>query len=138
MNLALDPAHLTCRAPDFIELPPPIDDTPAPSRDEWQRAAAIHIEGLPDDCRAQRIDEWLRLRCPDVAVEVIGGGGEDVAIEARTVVLPVRRGARHVVQFLGTTLWWFARWGFAETESTAHVLDVSWVEGEAAPSLLLR
>jgi hypothetical protein len=122
----------------------PAEKSPAPRPGEWTTAIRV----LPTrrgpaaaGCRAYLLREWLRVRCPGApfALSMLGGELDGIAfwIDARTsegeVLLPLRRGGRHVFQF----------WKGGKDEAGAFVaqpllvLQQYWVDGGAAPVVTL-
>ncbi|MFT3776644.1 MAG: hypothetical protein QM820_65740 [Minicystis sp.] len=125
-------------------IPIPADRTSVPKPSEWASAVRVRLtrQGpAAAPCSAWALREWLRVRCAtDVfALSLLGGELDGVAfwIDAKTkegeVILPLRRGGRHVVQ-----LWKSgkdAQGAFAPEPLV--LLQQHWVEGEPAPVVTL-
>lgn len=121
----------------------PADKSPLPKPNEWPAAPRVGLTRkgpLAAGCRAYLLREWLRVRCAGEAFALsLLGGDADVAfwIDPRTkegeVLLPLRRGGRHVVQI------WKAgvdgAGGFVPTPLA--ILQQHWIEGAPGPIVTL-
>lgn len=132
----------------FDKQPISEQKSPTPTAAEWKDAPAVQLTRTgpaAKDCRAYRLREWLRVRCPTLQTSVIsllGGSPEGVAFwidpppnkdsvmpGGGEVLFPMRRGDRRVIQ-LGT---------FGEgydgplTVIPALLLQEQWADGAEAP-----
>ena len=99
-------------------------------------------------CRAYRLREWLRFRCPDLtvaAVSLLGGQTKGVAFwitppkgsdlpRGGEVMFPLRPGDRRVVQLLT----FGAGYDGPFTILPAVVLQEHWIEGDPTPTVIAR
>ena len=114
--------------------------SPSPKLPEWLAAPSLRParrSAAAAGCRVYLVREWLRVRCAGetFALSLVGGDAEGVAfwIDPLTkegeVLMPLRRGGRHVVQ-----LWKAgkdASGGFVTQPS--FLIQEHWIEGAAAP-----
>jgi hypothetical protein len=126
------------------------EKTPRPKDNEWKAAENVAFSpgsSMPGGCSAQRIREWIRVRCEtDVAsIGLIGGERTDVfAVLGLPVeewqmfppngelVFPVRRGDRRMFEWLGV------EFGYKGANSTVPLLAISeyWLPGDEGPTLI--
>lgn len=148
--LAMAPEPSPAASEDPAE-PRPLDvDVPGterskvPTAAEWRSATPVKLSRTSPAgaaCRATRVREWLRVRCPSptFAVSLLGGSNSDLAFwiapkeenEAGEVQFPMVRGDRRVVQF------WMASKDADGTvvPKPSMVLQEQWVDGEPAPTI---
>jgi hypothetical protein len=122
----------------------PAERSPSPKLPEW--AGATHAKptrrsAAASSCRVEIVREWVEVKCPGdtFALSLLGGDSEGVAfwIEPATkegvVLMPIRRGGKHVVQLwkAGTD-----RTGAFAPQPTL-LLQEYWLEGAPSPVLTL-
>jgi len=90
-------------------VPIPAEKSKVPKPSEWGAAPRVSVTRrgpAAAGCRAYLLREWLRVRCAGeaFALSMLGGDADGVAfwIDAATkegeVLVPLRRGGKHVVQ----------------------------------------
>jgi hypothetical protein len=127
--------------------PFPAEATKLPTAAEWTAAPRVRLSRrgpAAEGCRAYRLREWLRVRCPDLTIATIsllGGQTEGVAFwitpspegsglpRGGEVMFPVRRGDRRVVQI--TTFG--AGYDGPFTILPAVIIQEQWLDGDPAP-----
>lgn len=132
----------------FADDPPPRDASPRPTREEWRMATAMALDGASSRCRAQRVREWLRVRCEYVSAQEIAllSGRRDgtfLAVQKRSadwfgdtaesIVISLRPGDRRVIALTGVEMGRYMTNG----PSTDALLSEQWVDGEPAPLVVL-
>jgi hypothetical protein len=133
-----------------------------PRATEWASAPQVAIDrsnpGLFAEttgpsfshCEVRRVREWLRIHCAinTGAVSLLGGNRDGLAIrldptrheewttfpEGAEIVLPVRRGDRRVIEWLGIE---FGYKGMNSVEP-AFVLSEQWASGDDRPIIVAR
>jgi hypothetical protein len=99
-------------------VPWPVGKSAPPTHQAWLNAEAVSFTrvsgGRASHCTAQRVREWLEVRCPELhtsAITQLGGGGspafssivpagDDRIPGGGEAVFPLRKGDRRVL------LWW--------------------------------
>ncbi|WP_437319703.1 hypothetical protein [Sorangium sp. So ce385] len=127
------------------EAPPAPERTPRPAMAEWDDAEPVRLarDKSGAACKARMRREWLRIDCtaPSLAVvRTLGASageewfrldqknGEELA-SGVSVVFPVRRGDRRVIEIL-TGMWAYrGQLGI----STSFVISEQWLDGDAGP-----
>ena len=120
--------------------------SPVPTAQEWQTATPMQLRRVSPaaaGCKATRVREWLRVRCPQrtFALSLLGGSNEGLAFwigpeeqgAPGEVQFPLRRGDRRVLQF-------WAQGKDAQGEfvpEPALVLQEHWLPGEESPFISL-
>ncbi len=125
-----------------------------PTLEEWKTATVVEVwrrHYRADDCKVLRVREWLKVKC-DLAVGAIhqhAGSPEGVAfwihpkpelyanLEEKNpgeLIIPLRKGDRRLLQFF---LLERDSCGGLRFEPSVMV-DETWLEGEAAPTVVLR
>jgi hypothetical protein len=121
----------------------PGERSPSPKLPEWTGAVRVRpTRASPRAiCRAEVVREWLRVRCSveTFAISLLGGDFEGIAfwIDPAThdgeVLMPLRRGGRHVFQ-----LWKAGKdKAGAFTPEPTLVIQEHWLEGAPAPTLTI-
>ena len=132
--------------PRFADDLPPPERSPAPSVAEWKVASAFrfdHDRDLPQECRAARVREWVRVMCSGMGASAGLVAGPAEGFEARVplpraskdnpgylVQFPVRRGERRLIELRG------ANWDenymgeVALLPGPRAYLSLQWNEGE--------
>src|SRR5687767_230027 len=67
--------------------PPPTDRSPVPTAADWASSAEIELTRMGAaavlaECRAHRVREWIRVKCPKISTSVLsllGGNTEGIA-----------------------------------------------------------
>ncbi|WP_438000695.1 hypothetical protein WMF26_13605 [Sorangium sp. So ce185] len=127
------------------EAPPAPERTPRPAMAEWDDAEPVRLarDKSGAACKARMRREWLRIDCtaPSLAaVRTLGASageawfrldqknGEELA-SGVSVVFPVRRGDRRVIEIL-TGVWAYrGQLGI----STNFMISEQWLDGDAGP-----
>jgi hypothetical protein len=130
------------RALDAVAIP--AERSPSPKLPEWTGATRVRPTRRGAEaasCWVDLVREWARVKCSreTFAISLLGGEVEGVAfwIDQATkegvVLMPLRRGGKHVVQLwkAGTD----RTGGFAP--QPALVLQEYWLEGAPGPVLTL-
>lgn len=140
--------------PDFAEAPFPDEKSKKPTAEEWKAAPEVQPTRRGPrgaKCHVWRVREWVRVSCPDLvtaSIAMLGGTTEGMAFwidpvregqdgklpAGGEVMFPVRPGDRRVVQFLSFGPGYEGPF----TQLPALVVQESWLEGAAAPVLLLH
>ncbi|WP_437685911.1 hypothetical protein [Sorangium sp. So ce176] len=127
------------------EAPPAPERTPRPAAAEWDAAEPVRLarDRSGAACKARMRREWLRIDCsaPSLAmVRTLGAsageawfgldqkGGDGLATGA-SVVFPVRRGDRRVIEIGSESFEYRGQVGF----STSFVVSEQWLDGDAGP-----
>jgi hypothetical protein len=130
------------RALDAVVIP--AERSPSPKLPEWAGATRVRptrISAAAAGCRVDVLREWLHVKCAGetFALSLLGGDLDGIAFwiepstKEGTVLMPLRRGGKHVVQ-----LWKAGKdraGGFAPEPTL--LLQEYWLEGAAAPVLTL-
>lgn len=133
----------------------PSEKSPMPKLAEWETAKKVEVyqnSYQASNCRALLVREWLKIKC-NMSVGALWlhtGSEQGVAFWVQPVsqeqmwqmdepnggevILPLRAGDRRIIQF-------FARahnpcLGIGTSPSV--VVDETWLEGESAPTVVLR
>ncbi len=138
----------------FAEAPFAKEESKKPTAEEWKTAPEVEPTRRGPrgaKCHVWRVREWVRVSCPDLvtsSVAMLGGNvhgmafwidpvreGQDGKLPAGGEVLfPVRPGDRRVVQFLSFGPGYEGPF----TQLPALVVQESWLEGTAAPVIVLH
>ncbi len=122
----------------------PEGKSPLPKPTEWPAAPRVRPtrrSAAAAGCRVYVLREWMRLRCPGdpFAMSMLGGDLDGIAfwIDAATkegeVLIPLRRGGKHVVQ-----IWKAgkdANGGFVAQPTL--LLQQYWLEGAPVPVIIV-
>ncbi|APR87516.1 Cytochrome c551 peroxidase [Minicystis rosea] len=116
--------------PSIDAEPWPEVASPEPSRVEWNAAPLVRL-ARSIGCKAKRAREWVRIECANGNQLLMAGGTRaGLTLSANpeldvkpTVVFPVRRGDRRVIQ-LGTSWKWMTPFA---------VLSEQWLDGDPHP-----
>jgi hypothetical protein len=131
-----------------------IPTTPStrPTLEEWKTATPIEPTRRSVDakhCRAYRVREWLKVKCNLMIAEIrqFGGSPEGVflwigpkqsyewdQINGGELILPMRPGDRRIVQFFELV----PNMCVGVASSSSVILDEAWIEGDKAPTIVLR
>ncbi len=133
----------------------PTEKSKVPTLDEWRNAKQVEVlrRGVyfESDCKAYLVREWLKIKCelPVGAVFQHSGNPEGVAFWVRPkaelimdmnspnpgeMLFPLRQGDRRLLQFF--TLRHDSCIGIGFEPSV--MVDETWLEGEPAPTVVLR
>ncbi len=129
------------RALDAMSIP--TERSPSPKLQEWSSALRVRPTRTSPrvSCRSEVVREWLRVRCAGeaFAISLLGGDVEGIAFwidpvsHEGEVLMPLRRGGRHVFQ-----LWKATKDGAsAFTPEPMLVVQEHWLEGATAPTLTI-
>lgn len=137
---------------DLVRSPPSEAVSPAPDRQEWDDAPELEVLHMPDDCRAWRVREWVRIQCIPAhgsvfRVALIAGDQQGVELRHEhrqgfdheaVVVFPVRRGDQRFFEIdrevvVSVICWKYRSWFQAGT----FMISESWAPGQAAPTLVI-
>jgi len=156
-----DAAPAAPHPPFFSSLPFSGERTPRPSKKEWNDAAFVSLDRelhtdtsswLAQPCKAQRLREWIRVRCEGIslgAISLLGGDRKDLVLqldpvevegefgvfpEGGEIVFPVRPGDRRVIEWLRIA---FGYKG-ANSIEPFFVLSEEWLEGEPRPTIVVH
>ncbi|XXX80234.1 hypothetical protein WMF30_15820 [Sorangium sp. So ce134] len=127
------------------EAPPAPERTPRPAAAEWDGAEPVRLarDRSGAACKARMRREWLRIDCKAhslAVVRTLGASageewfwldqksGEEFASGA-SVVFPVRRGDRRVIEILAGLWAYRGELGI----STSFVISEQWLDGDAGP-----
>jgi hypothetical protein len=135
------------RLPSYRAEPFPEEHSAEPKGKEWDAAPKVALEPA-SDCEARRLREWIRLHCTVMtgAITLLGGNVDGLTMRldppgkddftplppAGTVVFPVRRGDRRVIEWLEVS---FGYKGSQSVESKL-VLEELWLPGDEQPTIL--
>lgn len=132
----------------------PTTSSPVPKLDEWKNAIPVDVERgsyASRDCVLIRVREWLKIKC-NLAVGAIyqhAGNPEGVAFwvhpkpeiwstidEANggEMIFPLRVGDRRLLQFFVLRRDPCTSVGF----EPSVLVDENWIEGESAPTVVIR
>ncbi|XXX82422.1 hypothetical protein WMF30_27075 [Sorangium sp. So ce134] len=129
--------------------PFPAEPSKQPTAAEWKSAPRVRLSRAGPaaaGCRAYRMREWLRIRCPELtvsAISLLGGKTEGVAFwidpprggselpRGGEVMFPIRRGDRRVIQILT----FGPGYDGPFTLLPAIVVQEQWLDGEPAPTV---
>jgi hypothetical protein len=156
LALALAPAQAGSQANeeekpiDFEPIPLDEKDAKPPMPSEWQTATRVRFTRKgprAEGCRAWRTRSWLKIHCDaqTTAASLVGGSFRGVSLwmpeakeglpapHAGQVMFPIKPGDRRI----------FELFSFGETYggsmvSPGLVLQEYWIEGEPAPTIVLR
>lgn len=135
--------------PAYDAAPFPEEKSSRPQFAEWKGkdAVSVAIQGLPSDCSALRIREWLRIHCSGqvASVGLVGGERTDVFASLEEIredfepntgelVFAVRRGDRRLFEWLRIE---FGYQGMTST-GTMFILSEVWLPGDDKPTLIAR
>ena len=129
--------------------PFPGEPSKQPTAAEWKDAPRVRLTRMGPaaaaaGCRAYRLREWVRIRCPELvtsAISLLGGKPDGVAFwitppgsgsalpRGAEALFPIRRGDRRVIQILT----FGAGYDGPFTLLPAIIIQEQWVEGDAAP-----
>jgi hypothetical protein len=120
-----------------------LDDVtyPVPSDDEWLHAKSVALEP-PSWCDAATTRGWLRVHCSVTTwagVSVLGGSRDGLYVSASdrdaTIVAPLRRGDRRVVQVTDARAreWWDGQKGlysyYGPPQIVArYIVSIAWLD----------
>lgn len=134
----------------------PTEKSPLPKLPEWETAKQVEVyQNSSDarDCRALLVREWLKIKCNmSVGALWLHTGSEQgvafwvqpvpqeqmydyYAANGGEVILPLRQGDRRLIQFFARTP--DSCTGIAGTRPSVMV-DETWLDGESAPTVVLR
>ncbi|APR84927.1 Hypothetical protein A7982_10276 [Minicystis rosea] len=128
----------------LASMPIPTEKSPTPKPSEWANAPRVSPTRrgpAAADCRSYLLREWLRVRCSGeiFALSMLGGDQDglafwiDPATKDGEVLMPLRRGGRHVVQ-----LWKAGKDAAGEfTPEPLLVVQQHWIDGAPAPAVTL-
>lgn len=129
----------------------PKETSSRPTLEEWKNATTIEVTRRSMNahvCDVFRVREWLKIKC-NLEIAVIkqhSGNPENVffwlgkdAYDWRTinggeVILPMRQGDQRIIEFfrlLPETCYGRQAWPWL-------IVDETWIEGEAAPTVVIR
>ncbi|MGK3993575.1 hypothetical protein [Sorangium sp. So ce1024] len=129
--------------------PFPAEPSRQPTAAEWKTAPRVRLSRTGPaaaGCRAYRMREWLRIRCPELtvsAISLLGGKTEGVAFwidpprggselaRGGEVMFPIRRGDRRVIQILT----FGPGYDGPFTLLPAIVVQEQWLDDEPAPTV---
>ncbi|AUX32956.1 MULTISPECIES: hypothetical protein [Sorangium] len=129
--------------------PFPAEPSKQPTAAEWKAAPRVRLSRTGPaaaGCRAYRMREWLRIRCPELtvsAISLLGGKTEGVAFwidpprggselpRGGEVMFPIRRGDRRVIQILT----FGPGYDGPFTLLPAIVVQEQWLDDEPAPTV---
>ncbi|WP_433937315.1 hypothetical protein AB3662_22035 [Sorangium cellulosum] len=129
--------------------PFPAEPSRQPTAAEWKTAPRVRLSRAGPavaGCRAYRMREWLRIRCPELtvsAMSLLGGKTEGVAFwidpprggselpRGGEVMFPIRRGDRRVIQILT----FGPGYDGPFTLLPAIVVQEQWLDDEPAPTV---
>ncbi|KYF74227.1 hypothetical protein [Sorangium cellulosum] len=129
--------------------PFPAEPSRQPTAAEWKTAPRVRLSRAGPaaaGCRAYRMREWLRIRCPELtvsAMSLLGGKTEGVAFwidpprggselpRGGEVMFPLRRGDRRVIQILT----FGPGYDGPFTLLPAIVVQEQWLDDEPAPTV---
>lgn len=134
---------------DFEPIPWDTKDTKTPKAADWVSATRVRVERRgprAENCRVWRAKNWVKVHCDvqTTAASLVGGDHKGVSLwmpepkegvpapGAGEVMFPIRPGDRRI----------FELFSFGETYggsmvSPGLVLQEYWIEGEAAPVIVL-
>jgi hypothetical protein len=130
------------RALDTAVIPP--ERSPSPKLPEWAGATRVRParrSAAAAGCQVDLLREWLHVKCPGetFALSLVGGDAEGVAFwiepasKEGVVLMPLRRGGKHVVQFWKSGK--DSSGGF--TPQPSLLLQEYWLDSAAGPVLTL-
>lgn len=156
---ALWPVGAPKREPELESLEKqtiPTEKSKVPTLDEWNSAKAVdvHRGGLhaASECKVLLVREWLKIRCESTmgAVFQHSGNPEGVAFwvnprpdiflegldspNSAEMIFPLRQGDRRLLQFFTMRRDGCVGVGF----DPSVMVDETWLEGEPAPTVVLR
>lgn len=131
--------------------PFPGEPSKQPTAAEWAAAQRVRLSRVGPaaaGCRAYRLREWMRIRCPDLsvsAISLLGGKTEGVAFwitpsksresgemtRGGEAMFPIRRGDRRVIQILT----FGPGYDGPFTLLPAIVVQEQWLDDEPAPTV---
>lgn len=130
----------------------PKEPSPVPKLEEWKTAIQVAVKRRSTEslhCRAFLIREWLKIKC-DLLVAAIqqhGGSPDNVffwigdydgfswdVINGGEVILPMRPGDQRVIEFFRM----FPETCFGRQALPWIIVDETWVEGDANPTVVIR
>jgi hypothetical protein len=125
------------------ELAPRIARTREPS--VAQLRGGRSVRGLPGDCAAHLLREWVLVECKSGNLALVGGSGDDVRLTGQpgfagfVLVFPVRPGDRRTFEVRDVT---FAPAGYGgkfapQAVASRFVLSELWLEGDTAPEIVV-
>jgi hypothetical protein len=114
----------------FTAEPWPEAPSPEPSRAEWRDAPKVRLSRPGGGCKAKRVREWLRVECSGNYLLFVGGTRAGLSLSANpelevtpTMIFPVRRGDRRVVELGGGWKWM----------TPFAILSEQWLDGDPQP-----
>lgn len=153
---AADPAPAASAAdagaplPRFDEAAWPDEKSPLPTPADWKPSTPVALtDPLPFKCNAYRVREWVKIRCSHLSTSsmaLLGGAREGVALFIDPPELPqgaplggeiafaVRRGDRRMFEW---STFGDSYEGPGSPE-VAFLISEAWVNGEAAPTILIH
>jgi hypothetical protein len=140
-------------APPFTRDPFPTERSDAPSQDEWKTAPMVEVTrrgAAARACRAYRLREYVKVHCgfATTGLRQLAGSPKDVSLfvtpksldqpmfdppNGGQVIFPVRKGEARLFQFFDMQSDWDAL-----VPGPSVVVDVTWPDGEASPTVVLR
>jgi hypothetical protein len=141
--------------PAFDEKPFPEEKSPRPKDAEWKDAEQVALSPrswvmFDSRCKAQRIREWMRLRCGETTGQITMLGGndpQDVSIQLDLIkeewqtfpdgaelIFSVRKGDCRIFEWLGVE---FGYRG-ASTATSFLVISEEWLPWEEKPTIFAQ
>lgn len=133
----------------LADQPPPDTKSEPPTPDEWNGAEQVALLGeLPEHCTAKLVREWLQIRCAanGGSLSVISGSREGVSASlvpmsfkpgasepttgSSTVVMPIRRGDRRVMQLMTMS---FAEYSGNVWPHLELLISEQWLDDQTGP-----
>lgn len=131
----------------------PKEPSKRPTLEEWQQATPIRLTRTSPNatvCRAYRVREWLKIKC-ELLIATIrqhGGSPESVffwigdgydfaswdKINGGEMIFPMRQGDQRVIEIFRI----FPETCFGQQALPWLIMDETWVEGDASPTVVLR
>jgi hypothetical protein len=125
--------------PDFSE-PFVEENTPAPSRKDWETAPIAKDVRITGGCQVKRLHEWYRVSCGSWA-ELVSGTRSEVTFDCQKAdrelpgcnelytIFPARRGDRRAITFFG-----WSKWG----PDPGSILTEQFLPGDPRPLISLQ
>lgn len=111
-----------------------------PDAKEWSSIDKVAVKRAPKTCDVRRRGDQMRVHCDKVfanGAAQIAGSPEGVRFSAhdekQSVVFPMRKGDRRVIQYADFQA---NRWAWGA--SAVMTITAYWLEGEAAPTVVIE
>lgn len=148
-------ANKTARSPDPEPLASqsiPKEASSRPTLEEWKTATRIEITRRSmnaHECDVFRVREWLKVKCNTIVavIKQHGGNPENVffwvgshdtvnwsQINGGEVILPMRPGDQRIIEFFRL----FPETCYGRQALPWLIVDETWIEGEATPTVVIR